>query len=528
MSYLADLLLINHSGELYAWGYNNHDEFGVPTTGVSAFKIPGSWRCAAAGKDFSKSFVIGVKNDGTLWRCGLGPPSSQPETAFVQVGLDNDWVYCAAGTGVAFMVKADGSLWGFGENTSYQLGLGSGDATNKTAPVQIGAANDWGNAKIVSAGYHTLALKSNGSLWGWGFNDSAHGELGQGAINTTLNVPTELYGTGQVIDVATRTHMSAIILDPGLIYAAGDQEMSLVFNHSGSPSFVQVHSTTDWDKIALCQTGNVAIARRNFGTVYTSGQVDHPARGIDPDPGMLDFVQVGSLTNWVAVDAVDDTCYAITDVGLVYGFGSDDREELNQPLTNSVDYGIPVPVLPSQSAKVFQGEPTLAVTYTTLNADGDMEISIEVEAVIGVYHSYGTIKIPVPEITGSISVYPLFSVVLPELEVDGIALTSSPMNGNFFLPAPKVAAQLILGAAASGSSIIPAYLVTGKAAISQQAVGDLVLKALEVNGSAYINASELSGDMIIRVFKVDGFVDIDPPDATLKDEYEDFVVRYKR
>ena len=50
---------------------------------------------------------------------------------------------------------------------------------DRYAPVQIGADADW---VMVSAGdFHSLALKSDGTLWAWGYN--YQGQLGDGSQN---------------------------------------------------------------------------------------------------------------------------------------------------------------------------------------------------------------------------------------------------------------------------------------------------------------------------------------------------------
>ena len=65
-----------------------------------------------------------------------------------------------------------------------------GDTTNRLVPTQVGSANDW--AAIAPGGgdsYHTLALKRDGTLWAWGFNQ--FGQLGLGDTTDRL-IPTEV------------------------------------------------------------------------------------------------------------------------------------------------------------------------------------------------------------------------------------------------------------------------------------------------------------------------------------------------
>ena len=88
------------------------------------------------------------------------------------------WSKISAGLNHTIALKTDGTLWAWGQNNGGQLGNGTN--TNQNNPVQIGTANNW--SQISAGRYHSLAIKTDGTLWAWGFN--ADGELGDG---TTVN-----------------------------------------------------------------------------------------------------------------------------------------------------------------------------------------------------------------------------------------------------------------------------------------------------------------------------------------------------
>jgi len=95
------------------------------------------------------------------------------------------WQQVAAGIDHSVAIKSNGTLWAWGRNQGGQLGDGTN--TDRNAPVQIGTADNWHH--VAAGETHTLAIKSDGTLWAWGYN--FYGELGDGT-NTNKNIPVQI------------------------------------------------------------------------------------------------------------------------------------------------------------------------------------------------------------------------------------------------------------------------------------------------------------------------------------------------
>ena len=109
----------------------------------------------------------------------------------------------AAGGRYTITLKTDGTLWAWGSNSFGQLGIGTADVNAHPTPVQIGTDTTWSTVKAGNS--YTSALKTDGTLWAWGYNEQ--GQLGDGTtidrhapvqILYTLTINTAGTGTGTV------------------------------------------------------------------------------------------------------------------------------------------------------------------------------------------------------------------------------------------------------------------------------------------------------------------------------------------
>jgi len=186
-------MAIRADGTLWAWGNDLSGRTGLGavtgnTTEPTRVGID-SWAFVSAG-----THTVAIRADGSLWawgnnangRTGLGASvGNTPEPT--RVGTDSDWERVSAGNTHTMAIRADGSLWAWGNNVNGKTGLGT--ATGSTlAPARVGTGNDW---ELVSAGnVHTAAIRAGGALWAWGIN--ANGVTGLGTLAGNTSEPARV------------------------------------------------------------------------------------------------------------------------------------------------------------------------------------------------------------------------------------------------------------------------------------------------------------------------------------------------
>ncbi|MBT3568028.1 MAG: hypothetical protein HN494_04205, partial [Opitutae bacterium] len=112
----------------------------------------------------------------------------------------------------SLFLKSGGSLWATGMNSHGQLG--DGTTNNRNSPVQVVAS---GVTQVATGYYNSAFLKSDGSLWAMGQNN--YGQLGDGTT-TTRNSPVQVVASG-VIQVAAGFYHSLFLKSDGSLWATG-------------------------------------------------------------------------------------------------------------------------------------------------------------------------------------------------------------------------------------------------------------------------------------------------------------------
>lgn len=189
----SHVLAIKNDGTVWAWGLNTNGQLGDGTTTTRTSPVQVSTLTNVISVSAAQAHSLALKSDGTVWAWGNDSMTDYGRRP-VQIALLKGITAIAAKRKHNFALQSDGelsgALWAWGYNdlswdTNFSVTIyGNGTTENHATPIRV---SDLTGVVKVSAGYtHTLALKEDGSVWGWGAN--AYGFLGDGGYNSS-NVP---------------------------------------------------------------------------------------------------------------------------------------------------------------------------------------------------------------------------------------------------------------------------------------------------------------------------------------------------
>jgi len=227
----------------------------------------------------------------------------------------------AAGSGHTVALRADGTVWAWGRNTSGQLG--DGTKTDRLTPVQVKILTDVMFISAVES--HTIALKSDGTVWAWGSN--ADGQLGDGTTNESL-LPKQVAGLAGVISIAAgNVHTLALKAD-GTVWAWGGNYTGILGDGTTTNRFYpgQVANLTGVTAISAKLSHSVAL--KSDGTVWSWGSNESGRLGDGTTTNRYVPVQVQNISGAVAVAAGFYYSVAIKNDGTVWGWGRNNLGQL--------------------------------------------------------------------------------------------------------------------------------------------------------------------------------------------------------
>jgi alpha-tubulin suppressor-like RCC1 family protein len=312
---------IKSDGSLFYSGGSNQ------TTSPNIFTQLGNdmdWNDIFGG---SGGFSFAKKNNGTLWAWGFnnsgqlgnGTTSTAESYIPIQAGIDTDWKTISTGTIHVIGLKLNNSLWSWGNNQYGQLGDGT-SGNIQTIPIQIGTDTNW---QIVSAGgYHTLAIKNDGTLWTWGRNN--YGQLGDGTL-IDKSVPTQIGTNTNWQSISASTSNSLALKTDGTLWAWGYNNAGQVGNgiNNFTPISIptQVGTDTDWGKIATARWCCYAIKQNGKLYHFGANGSAQGGNGTTTPSAITTPTQVGNDANWSSVYSNLEYAMSLKSNGNLYSWG---------------------------------------------------------------------------------------------------------------------------------------------------------------------------------------------------------------
>ena len=322
----ANVFAIADNGTLWAWGKNTFGELGDGTNVLKNSPVQigtdTNWKEVSPSMDGIYSFTLAVKTDGTLWSWGsnnrgqLGDGTIVFRNYPMQVGTDTDWNTVAAGLSHSIAIKQNGTLWGWGNSERFSL-IGFPSGPNVLVPEQRSPDTDWKEASAHDR--VTVAVKTNNTVWGWGWNQ-----------NDMLNAPAGATIAGDVqypVQKIVGTNVKHT-------RTGNKRSMDIKTNNNVGPNYDPYY-------VRDADTGvnTSAYIRFDNNTLWYGGIMLGST-----NPNNQPLTQLGTATNWVAVSMGSQCAAAINSNGEIWTWGSNFHGGLGIGV-NSTASSLTVPVL---------------------------------------------------------------------------------------------------------------------------------------------------------------------------------------
>ncbi|UOQ98329.1 IPT/TIG domain-containing protein [Hymenobacter sp. 5317J-9] len=480
-------------GALWTWG----DDFSAGLLGDG----PVAYRQTMARIDSPATYIrlsgnerhtLALRADSTLWAWGdnqfgqLGDGTTTARLAPVAISFSR-WKRIAAGGNGSLAIRADGTLWAWGDNAYGQLG--DGTTTRRLSPVQVGTGHDW--AQVVSLTYCTLALRTDGTLWAWG----EPGMFGNGSTSTVNQLTPLRVGavTTWTQLSASETHVLALRTD-GSLWAWGNNGFGQLGTSGGFRSSpVRIGTATDWASVIASIDGEFSLALKSNGTLWTWGNNSHGQLG-RPATSPPVPTQLGNAT-WAAAAAGATYTLAVRADGTLWEWGDNRQGQSGLPSFSLRPGSVQTNLRPVMPFAFNSFSPGAGVVGATVTLTGVGLGAVQAVAFGGVsapgftVNAGGTVltvAVPIGAHSGAIAV----------LGPDGTAWGASP----FQVLAAPVISSFAPGTAAPGTTIT----ITGTGLLGATSV---LLGSMPVTGFV-VNAAGTSLTFVVPASSTGGFISV--------------------
>jgi alpha-tubulin suppressor-like RCC1 family protein len=309
-------------GSVWGWGYNGSGALGNGATDPRN-SLPTQAVGITGAVDVSTGLhhSMALTDAGTVWTWGMPPAGSGVLPAPVP-GLTNV-VKISAGQHTCYALRDDGTVWAWGENTNAQLGIGSTGGQVLT-PTQV--VNLTQVTAIAGGGFYCVALRSDGTVWGWG----------NGVTASQTAVPVQIPGLNGVTAIASGFGHVLALMGDGTLRGWGSNSKGQLGSAAGGTVPQPLAEPVGITQIAAGSEHSLAIGSNGEIWCWGAngfGQLGSGTGSLQPIP-----VPVSNMTGATAVTAGAQHSLAIRNDNTVWGWGDNLVGAIITPMAGVTSY----------------------------------------------------------------------------------------------------------------------------------------------------------------------------------------------
>lgn len=361
--------------------------------------------------------------------------------------------------------------------------LGNGTTTDNFIPIQVSADTDW--VKVVNTWVNNIALKSNGTLWGWGNVDNCALTHVPAAPqpNNFYTHPIQISPDTDWIDIGAGAGITFAIKSNGTLWARGrnsDYALGVSNSNNGQciNTITQVGTDTNWKKVVPSNMGGFTLALKTDNTLWGWGAYGNNGSQIPVQTP----VQIGTDT-WKEISSGLAHSLAIRTDGTLWEWGAGYYDQsLNIYYPNNAPVTVPTQVGTNNN-------------WIKVAAGGSCSFALRADNTVwawglgsgfgsGVASMYGNSN--TPSSSTPVLIFQCTDASTTEHELSNIILYPNPTVNKIFW-AQKIAIEKVTVFDMSGKQVLSQKVSDFSLDVSDLSSGTYLIK-LETKDKSYYNS----------------------------------------
>ena len=389
---IGDLSFILSNNVYYGCGGNAQGQLNIDTTTNSlTFKQT----LNVAGKTFQTGLIhsgvttLAVMTDGFVYACGYGFHGQMGNNTLTLINktlvamtmpiVNNVTLTSRSVNGTQtcpIISMTDGTIYGCGDNSFGELGLGNNYASYKTLQKMTTIPNGLTPLSISCGSQYTVVLMTNGSVYACGSNNV--GQFGNnsttlktGTLTQMTTIPTGL----TPLSISCGTQSTYVIMTDGTLYACGNNDVGElgIGSKTNSPSLTKVTmpivNNVTLTPLSVAASGGFMLTVMTDGSVYVCGANGYGRFGDDSPIHTISttLTKMSTIpTNKKALFAMStgtSTIVLMTD-GTVYACGNNSSGQLG---INSTFFSTSLVQMQYENLSYVSNVTSLSNQFTPIN-----------------------------------------------------------------------------------------------------------------------------------------------------------------